>query len=78
MPNYVSAQLLLGEAELTPFTVRDKYIRRSQLGEDLGIDDAPAGLPVADGLVNDGWTACTAPGVGIKVAVAAASPPSTT
>jgi hypothetical protein len=69
VPNYVSAQLLLGEAELTPFTVRDKYIRTVQLGEDLGIEGAPAGLPSVDELVDDGWTACTAPGVGIKVAI---------
>ena len=34
VPNYVSAQLLIGDAELTPFTVRDKYIRTVQLGED--------------------------------------------
>ena len=68
VPNYVSAQLLLGEAELTPFTVRDKYIRTVQLGEDLGIEGAPAGLPSADELVDDGWTACTGDGVGIKVA----------
>ncbi|MET0825377.1 MAG: type VII secretion protein EccB [Acidimicrobiales bacterium] len=69
VPNYVSAQLLLGEAELTPFTVRDKYIRTVQLGEDLGIDSAPSGLPSADELVDDGWTACTGSGVGIKVAI---------
>jgi hypothetical protein len=69
VPNYVSAQLLLQEAELTPFTVRDKYIRTVQLGEDLGIEGAPAGLPAADELVDDGWTACTADGAGIKVAV---------
>jgi len=69
VPNYVSAQLLLGKDELTPFTVRDKYIRTVQLGEDLGIDAAPASLPSADELVNDGWTACTGDGVGIKLAV---------
>lgn len=69
VPNYVSAQLLIGEAELTPFTVRDKYIRTVQLGDDLGIEGAPAGLPSADELVDDGWTACTAPDTGIKVAV---------
>ncbi len=69
VPNYVSAQLLLEEAALTPFTVRDKYIRTVQLGEDLGIEGAPAGLPSADELVDDGWTACTAPGAGIKVAI---------
>lgn len=69
VPNYVSAQLLLGQAELTPYTVRDKYIRTVQLGEDLGIEGAPAGLPSVDELVDDGWTACTADGAGIKVAV---------
>lgn len=69
VPNYVSAQLLLGDAELTPFTVRDKYIRTVQLGEDLGIDAAPASLPSADELVDDGWTACTGEGLGIKLAV---------
>ncbi len=69
VPNYVSAQLLLGDAELTPFTVRDKYIRTVALGEDLGIEGAPAGLPGADELVDDGWTACTGDGLGIKVAV---------
>jgi hypothetical protein len=69
VPNYVSAQLLLGQAELTPFTVRDKYIRAVQLGEDLGIDAAPASLPSAGELVDDGWTACTGDGAGIKLAV---------
>ena len=69
VPNYVSAQLLLGSSELTPYTVRDKYIRTVQLGEDLGIEGAPAGLPSVDELVHDGWTACTADGAGIKVAV---------
>ena len=69
VPNYVSAQLLLGDDELTPYTVRDKYIRTVQLGEDLGIEGAPAALPSADELVDDGWTACTASGTGIKVAL---------
>ena len=69
VPNYVSAQLLLGEAELTPSTVRDKYIRTVRLGEDLGIEGAPASLPTSDELVVDGWTACTAPDTGIKIAV---------
>lgn len=69
VPNFVSAQLLLERADLTPYTVRDKYIRTVQLGEDLGIEGAPAGLPSAGELVDDGWTACTAGGVGIKVAI---------
>lgn len=69
VPNYVSAQLLLGEPDLTPYQVRDKYIREVTLGEDLGIDDAPAGLPDPEGLIQDGWTACTAPGAGVQIAV---------
>lgn len=69
VPNYISAQLLLGQSDLTPFQVRDKYIREVTLGEDLGIDDAPAGLPDPDRLIQGGWTACTAPGAGIQVAV---------
>ena len=49
VPNFVSAQLLLRQAELTPFTVRDKYIRTVQLGEDLGIEGAPAWIDVMFG-----------------------------
>ncbi|MBS2939936.1 type VII secretion protein EccB [Nocardioides sp. J2M5] len=71
VPNYVSAQLLLGDAELTPSTVRDKYIRGESLGPDLGIEGAPAGLPTSDELVDDGWTACTTADAGIQVAVQA-------
>lgn len=70
VPNYVSAQLLLGEADLTPAAVRDKYIREVRLGEDLGIEGAPASLPDEDALIDDGWTACTAAGAGIKVVLA--------
>ncbi len=70
VPNYISAQLLLGQSDLTPFQVRDKYIREVTLGEDLGIDDAPAGLPDPAGLIQDGWTACTSPGAGIQIALA--------
>ncbi len=69
VPNYVSAQLLLGQSDLAPFQVRDKYIRAVTLGEDLGIDDAPAGLPDPDGLIQDRWTACTGSDAGIQVAV---------
>lgn len=69
VPNYISAQLLIGEAELTPFTVRDKYIRDVPLGSDLGIEGAPASLPDPDLLLDDGWTACTAEGAGVKVAL---------
>ena len=69
VPNYVSAQLLLGESDLTPYTVRDKYIRQVDLGDDLGIERAPAGLPAADELISRGWTACTDDGAGIKLTV---------
>ncbi len=67
VPNFISAQLLLGEADLTPSTVRDKYIREVRLGADLGIEGAPASLPDAADLIHEGWTACTAPTAGIKV-----------
>lgn len=69
VPNYISAQLLLGESDLTPYQVRDKYIRQVTLGEDLGIDDAPAGLPEPDELIQDGWTACTAEDAGIRLSL---------
>ncbi|QIK74670.1 type VII secretion protein EccB [Nocardioides piscis] len=69
VPNYISAQLLLGESELTPYQVRDRYIREVTLGEDLGIDDAPAGLPDPRGLIQDGWTACTSAYTGIQLAL---------
>lgn len=71
VPNYVSAQLLLGDPDLTPFTVRDKYIRGVRLGEDLGIDRAPSGLPAAGDLLGSGWTACTADGAGVQMSVLA-------
>lgn len=66
VPNYLSAQLLLGEPELTANRVSDKYIREVALGSDLGIDGAPT-LPAAGDLIDDGWTACTAADTGIKL-----------
>ena len=69
VPNYVSAQLLLGEADLQPNTVKDKYIREVTLGADLGIEGAPAGLPGPDDLIDGGWTACTTDRGGTKVDV---------
>jgi hypothetical protein len=68
VPNYLSAQLLLGEPELTANRVSDTYIREVALGSDLGIDGAPT-LPAAADLVDDGWTACTAADAGVKVTV---------
>jgi hypothetical protein len=66
VPNYLSAQLLLGEPELTANRVADQYIREVALGSDLGIDGAPT-LPAAGDLIDDGWTACTAADAGIKL-----------
>ncbi|WP_110180637.1 type VII secretion protein EccB [Nocardioides solisilvae] len=69
VPNFISGQLLLGTAQPDVYTVKDEHIRTVTLGPDLGIERAPAGLPGADGLVDTGWTACTAEGQGIKVHV---------
>jgi hypothetical protein len=66
VPNYLSAQLLLGEPELTANRVSDTYIREVALGPDLGIDGAPT-LPAAGDLIDDGWTACTAGGSGVRL-----------
>ncbi len=70
VPNFVSAQLLLGSAEPSVFSVKDKYIRKVRLGGDLGIEGAPAGLPSTAELIESGWTACTEDGNGIKLNVA--------
>ncbi|MBA3781668.1 MAG: type VII secretion protein EccB [Nocardioides sp.] len=70
VPNFVSAQLLLGSAEPSVFSVKDKYIRKVRLGGDLGIEGAPAGLPATAELIESGWTACTEDGNGIKLNVA--------
>ena len=69
VPNFVSAQLLLGEAAPDVYSVKDKYIRDVNLGEDLGIDQAPAGVPATDELIESGWTACTGDATGIKLNV---------
>ncbi|WP_457206802.1 type VII secretion protein EccB [Nocardioides sp. P5_C9_2] len=68
VPNYLSAQLLLGEPELTANRVSDTYIREVALGSDLGIDGAPT-LPAASDLIDEGWTACTAADTGIKLTI---------
>jgi Type VII secretion system ESX-1, transport TM domain B len=71
VPNFISGQLLLGTAEPEVFSVKDKYIRSVDLGSDLGIESAPAGLPPTDALIQTGWTACIAEGRGVKINVAA-------
>ncbi len=68
VPNYLSAQLLLGEPELSANRVSDTYIREVALGPDLGIDGAPT-LPAAEDLIDDGWTACTAADTGVKLTI---------
>jgi type VII secretion protein EccB len=68
--NYVSAQLVLGEAEPDPHLVADSDLRGVTTGPDVGIARAPAVLPGPDGLVGSGWTACTADGAGTRVTVA--------
>lgn len=69
VPNFVSAQLLLGSSQPDVYSVKDKYIRGVRLGGDLGIERAPAGLPATGDLIESGWTACTEDGNGIKLNV---------
>lgn len=69
VPNFISGQLLLGTAEPDVYSVKDEHIRTVTLGSDLGIEGAPAGLPGTGELIESGWTACTGPGLGIRVTV---------
>ncbi len=69
VPNYVSAQLVLGRTDLDPHRVDTDDIRRIRLGADLGIEGAPTGLPGPDGLVGSTWTACTADGRGVRLQI---------
>lgn len=64
--NVTSAQLILG------IDVEPKIVSRDDLddvtpGTDIGILGAPQELPMTDDFVDTGWTACTGPGMGLKV-----------
>lgn len=67
--NVTSAQLILG-AHVTPTIVSQKTLDGRVPGDDIGILGAPQQLPTESSFVESGWSACTADGAGISVAVA--------
>ncbi|WP_109506103.1 type VII secretion protein EccB [Nocardioides speluncae] len=58
LDNNTSAKLIFGDA-LDPRTVADEDIAAQDIGEDIGIFDAPKALAGSGQLINTGWTACT-------------------
>ncbi len=69
VPNFVSAQLVLGTSAPKAFSVPQAERLRVTRGADLGIVGAPERLPDAAHLVNGGWVACTAGGRGTHVSL---------
>jgi len=69
VPNTLSAALILG-SETEPVVLPQEVIDQRPLGPELGIPAAPAHLPPDSALIDSGWTACTADGAGVHVAVA--------
>ncbi len=67
--NITSARLLLEEGT-EPVTIGDDVIAGKKPGATIGIAGAPEVLPTPGGLVDQGWTACTNSGGGIKVSLA--------
>lgn len=72
VPNHVSAQLLLGEADPDVHTVGDDVLAAVEVGEPLGITQAPVSVATTDRLVSSGWTACTGDSAGIAMSLSAA------
>lgn len=68
--NMASARLILGESDVEPTTVKDEEIRKRRPGSVRGILDAPSVLPLPGDLIDEGWTACTDTGQGIRLNVA--------
>ncbi|GAA4685853.1 type VII secretion protein EccB [Nocardioides nanhaiensis] len=66
--NITSAMLLFG-ADVTSTSVPEVELKTLDEGPAIGILDAPQTPPDPEDLVNDGWTACTVDGQGIKVTV---------
>lgn len=66
--NVTSAQLILG-AEEEARNVPTEDIADRKKGSPIGILGAPATVPGAPQLINDGWTSCTGTGFGIKTDV---------
>ena len=67
--NLTSAQLVLG-AGLTPTILPEEALAGRQRGPEVGIVGAPQRLPTRSGLIESGWSACTADGAGIAYALA--------
>lgn len=63
--NITSARLIVGSGD--PKVISQDTIDDQRIGNAIGILDAPADLPSTKRLVDDGWTACTREGNGIRV-----------
>src|SRR4051794_36715306 len=66
--NSTSAKLILGSAA-KPTLIAQSTIDEQHIGNDIGILGAPASVPTPSLLIDSGWTACTAAGAGIRVAI---------
>ncbi|KQT92186.1 hypothetical protein ASG49_09560 [Marmoricola sp. Leaf446] len=66
--NIASARLLL-EPGTKPVTIADDVIAGKKAGATIGIAGAPEVLPTPSELVDQGWTACTNSGGGIRVSL---------
>ena len=78
--NTTSAQLLF-TADVEATQVPEEELKTLEVGAPIGILNAPGSPPDSDDLINEGWTACTDDGKGIKVNVsesAATEPAPTT
>ncbi|MDP3893426.1 type VII secretion protein EccB [Nocardioides sp.] len=64
--NITSARLLLG-ADASPTTVAQDEIDKQELGDYIGIAEAPATLPSSERMIDDGWTACVDSDTGIDL-----------
>jgi type VII secretion protein EccB len=71
--NVTSAQLILGTENAAAQSVPGSDIAATRKGPPIGILEAPATVPPADDLIDDDWTACTASGAGVRLAVSGAA-----
>jgi type VII secretion protein EccB len=68
--NITSARLIIGSSA-EPVVVPEKTIQEQTIGPEIGILGAPATVPETDGLVETGWTSCTADGKGVRTYLSA-------
>ena len=72
--NATSALLIRGSASGSrPQLVSQAGIDAQRIGSELGILGAPARVPSPARLIEDGWTACTGGGSGIRVTISTSS-----